>query len=300
MKSPRSTAFIYLFIAAMFWGAQPVLLKILLQQYTAITVVWTRCVVMAMLYFIVLYRQEGKIVIPPRKALYIVGGMGFAGIPFSNVLQFQGLLYSTAFHCTLFYATVPVIISVLAYFLLKEILSGYQWLGIFISFTGLLFVLTKGSLGTLLVEPFNFGDILYFLSEIGWALYVIGSRKAMKSMRPLEVTAWATLLGTLVLTPYAWSTGQMAYPVPTWTSIGTGLYLIFGSGIIATLVWNMGVQQVPASQAAIFSNLTPVTGLLLGNLLLGESFGWAEVIGMLVVCSGVYMITHYRYGEKNS
>ncbi len=298
VKSAREQAYLCLLGAALFWGAQPVMLKILLEQYSAVTVVWTRCMLMTVIYFAMLYGKEGTITVPSGKHLYILAGMGFAGIPFSNVLQFQGLIYSTAFHCTLFYASVPVIISVLAYFLLKEVLTGYQWLGILGSFMGLLFVLTGGDLVKIIAEPFNFGDVLYFLSEIGWAMYVIGSRKVMQAMPALSVTAWATLLGTIMLTPYAWGSGQVVYAAPTWPSVYTAVYLIFISGITATLLWNMGVKEVKASQAAIFSNLTPVTGLLLGSIMLGETFGWAEIGGMAAVCGGVYLLTRYRYGAE--
>jgi drug/metabolite transporter (DMT)-like permease len=56
----------------------------------------------------------------------------------------------------------------------------------------------------------------------------------------------------------------------------------------ATLLWNWGMARVPASNAAVFVNLEPVVGAILGMILFREAFGVLSIAGgVLIVVSSV-------------
>jgi drug/metabolite transporter (DMT)-like permease len=74
-------------------------------------------------------------------------------------------------------------------------------------------------------------------------------------------------------------------------SLGPMLYLgVFGS-FLAVILWNAGLQGVPASIMAVFVFVQPAVGLLL-NHLFGEAppvlFGW---IGFALILGAVVMVT---------
>ena len=50
------------------------------------------------------------------------------------------------------------------------------------------------------------------------------------------------------------------------------------------------LQRYPASSLQAFTFLTPVWGVLLGGLLLGESITWAVALGMALVAGGVFLV----------
>lgn len=99
--------------------------------------------------------------------------MGLTGIGINNVAQFTGLQYSSITNCTLIAATGPAITALIATIFIHERLNFIQWIGIFISFIGVIFLITKGSIDVLLNFNFNPGDTLFFICQIVWALYSI-------------------------------------------------------------------------------------------------------------------------------
>ncbi len=292
-------AYLCLLCATFLWGLQPIMMKILLHDYSTITIIMIRCILMVICYFFVIYIKKCTLILPNLHQLKILVLMGFCGTPLNNITQFEGLHYTTAFHCTLFGAIVPVLTAIMAYFILKECLNGLQWLGIFLSLGGVIFMLTHGDINMLLTEGFNIGDVLIFISEIGWALYIIFSRQIMSEINPLQTTAWASLIGMIFICPYALLSGQLnsidMIITPEVSSIGAMLYVTVFGGVLAMIVWNTGVKKIGASKSAIFSNITPFTGLIFGNLILDEKFSIYEVIGMIAVGIGVYMLVQLRY-----
>lgn len=65
--------------------------------------------------------------------------MGLTGIALNNVLQFTGLKYSTITNCTLIAATGPAVTALIATICIRERLQILQWVGIAISFVGVIF-----------------------------------------------------------------------------------------------------------------------------------------------------------------
>ena len=66
-----------------------------------------------------------------------------------------GLQYSSITNCTLIAATGPAITALIATIFIHERLNFIQWIGIFISFIGVIFLITKGSIDVLLNFNFN-------------------------------------------------------------------------------------------------------------------------------------------------
>ena len=54
------------------------------------------------------------------------------------------------------------------------------------------------------------------------------------------------------------------------------------------------VKVVGAGQAAIFLNIMPLVGVVLGVTLLGEDFAFREAFGAVGILGGVYILTHSR------
>jgi drug/metabolite transporter (DMT)-like permease len=68
-------------------------------------------------------------------------------------------------------------------------------------------------------------------------------------------------------------------------------YTIIGGGVLAMTWWNQAVQVVGPGQAAIFTNIMPVVGMICAVVFLGEHMGWREIVGGLWIISSVYLAT---------
>lgn len=280
-----------LIITAIIWGAQPVLVKLTVQEITPVTITSVRYFLLSATLFIIMF-AKGETVFLPSKNCYIpLMFMGFSGILINNVTQFSGLQYSTVTNATLISCTTPAMTACLAAIFLRERLIPLQWLGIITSLSGATYLISHGSLATIINISFNFGDILFFISQLGWAIYSLISIRVMREMTVLATTAWAGLIGAIFTSIYGLFTGTLFYTTISTTALLSMVYIIWGGGVLCMLFWNISVKATGASRAAIFLNIMPIIGIICGVILLNEEIRFQEVFGAIAILSGVYLTT---------
>lgn len=290
MAENHNKIYVLLGMAAILWGAQPVVVKAVLRELSPVLITFYRYVGISAILLLILLLKNGRDFLPPSRHLLSLTIMGITGITLNNVLQFSGLQYSTVINCTLVSAMTPAITAVLTVIFLREPMNGVQWTGIVLSFFGVVFLVAHGSLAMILNLTFNHGDLLFFASQACWGVYTILGRKVMVEVSPMKTTAWAGLAGALATGIYALMSGDTTANV-TAAGMWSMSYMILGGGVLAMMWWNHGVKAVGPSQAAVFINIMPLVGMTLAVVLLGEQLGWLEIAGGLLVLFGVYLTT---------
>lgn len=221
--------------------------------------------------------------------------MGVLSVGGNNVAQFTGLQYSTVANLTIIASLTPAVTALLSLVLLHERLHKLQWLGIAASIIGAVYLISKGSLSTIINLNFNFGDILFCVSMVAWAFYTILVAQVSKYVSAYSAVAWAGLLGSLTTAAYSILTGQFVLPYDlSALAWGSYFYVIFIGSLVGMLFWNKGIRVIGPSQAAVFMNLMPLVGIICGIAFLDESFYTSEAVGGALIIAGVYLTTHYR------
>jgi len=106
----------------------------------------------------------------------------------------------------------------------------------------------------------------------------------------LPVTAWSILWGLCAMAPLAgleWLAGAR----PAWTAAalwGTA-YLALVVTALGYLVWNYALERVEAPRLALFINVQPVVGALLGVWWLREPLTVFTVAGGVLVLLGLHI-----------
>ncbi|MGZ9114592.1 MAG: DMT family transporter [Brevundimonas sp.] len=99
-------------------------------------------------------------------------------------------------------------------------------------------------------------------------------------------TAWAMAYGTGLLALYGLATGVEFSIDPTFTYVGSLLYLsVFGSVIAFGLYFTIA-RTIGYAMASYISALTPPIAMLVSVLFEGAQFGWTALAGLLLVLSG--------------
>jgi drug/metabolite transporter (DMT)-like permease len=100
----------------------------------------------------------------------------------------------------------------MSYLIIRERLSRLSWLGIALSFAGVLVVVSHGSLDVLRSLSFNRGDMLCFVSQVSWTVYSLMGLRVMQKLDPVATTGWAGFLGAWVTLAYGLATDDF-HPV---------------------------------------------------------------------------------------
>ena len=235
--------------------------------------------------------QEGaRASVSPRDAaVFSLLGLFVLG---NHLLTLFGLRYIGAASAGVVIGAAPVVTALLSAILIGDASFRSVWLGCMLSFAGVALV-TGVEGGTFTGERTWLGGTLIMCGLVSWALYSIGSRRTMERFSPLTVN-WTTLLISILLQiPLLWI-GQGS-PFVRFRDASSGAwwalaYLIIFATAVGQQAWLYGVQGVGPTRAGIFLNLIPVSALVLSALLLGDHVGARQVIGILLILTGVWLV----------
>jgi O-acetylserine/cysteine efflux transporter len=133
--------------------------------------------------------------------------------------------------------------------------------------------------------------LLCLIACAGWAGANIIAKQA-KANNALAFVVWSSLVSPLPMFVLSYlfedhATIVAALVHPTSISIAALLYLVLASTLFGYGAWNYLLKLYPAGTVAPFSLLVPIFGILSGMLVLGESFDRFEVLGSVLVVSGL-------------
>ncbi|WP_374309609.1 DMT family transporter [Dongia sp.] len=182
--------------------------------------------------------------------------------------------------------TMPLWVLVFSVLMLKERVPGAQWAAAALALVGIVLISVDGGRsGSLLAVMLALG------AGLTWGLGVVVTKRATRTapMDPLALPAWQMLAGAIMLcvvallvpeTPIDWS--------PAF--ITALLYNIGPATPLAYVIWFTLLNRLDAGLASLGILLTPLLGLLLSTLQLGERPGLVEGVGMgliLVAIAGL-------------
>ena len=226
-----------------------------------------------------------------ERSTTIVIVMAITGVACFNTLVYIGVYYTTSINASLMNSSTPIIIYILSFIFLKERLSKFQLIGTAISLSGVAFILSKGSLETLLSFSFNKGDLIVLIAVFCWGVYSLLVKQYAGRLPGYSTFLVTISLGVIMLLPFTIYELMTTSVDIVWSpsTIGAILYVGIVASIIAFLSWNNGVVALGANKASIYLNFIPLFAAIFAVLFLGEDLLLAQVIGGLAVICGVLL-----------
>ena len=97
--------------------------------------------------------------------------LGITSITIFNSIVYYSLYYTQVISGILMISTIPVWILFFASFLKIEKTNLFQILGVILSLTGVLFIVTKADIQLIKELEFNKGDLSMVIGMLSWAIY---------------------------------------------------------------------------------------------------------------------------------
>lgn len=288
--APPGLAYGATIAAAILWGGSIVAQKLALGGFSAVEASVLRDLGGLAILIAIWWWQEGTLGSTTTADLRILSALGL-GVLGNHLLILIGLKYVSGAVAGVIIGSSPVVTALLSSLLIKDVPLHTVWMGSLLSCSGVALVSVKGfhSAGE---QPW-LGGLLVFLGVVSWALYSIGSRATMERLSSLTVN-WTTLLvATVLQIPLLWTDQKMLQRGVTsvaaidWYALG---YLVVFATAVAQQAWLFGVKGIGPSRASVLGNLTPVAAVALSTLILNESVGSAEIVGILMILAGVWLV----------
>ena len=137
------------------------------------------------------------------------------------------------------------------------------------------------------------GTIVLLFAPIAWALGSILSQH-VGLPKGFMATAAQLLCGGVILLIIGLGSGERITHAPTLPAIWAMLFLIIGGSLVAYTAYGYLLSHVRASLATSYAYVNPVVAVGLGVWLAGEQITLTGIIAMLIILSGVVLVTVAR------
>lgn len=287
--STTRNAFIALFLVALIWGYNWVVMKIALFHSGPMEFSLLRNFFGAVTLFIVIalrrpfsWRALG---LPPSPGKVVTLGLlqttGFVG------LIAIALAHGDAGKSAVLAYTMPFWALLFGWFFLHERIRGLQWLAVLLAALGVLF----------LVSPWHseypvISSVASLAAGLVWGASIIVAKRIPQTQPGglLSITAWQMLLGSLPLAVLVWLVPE---PPVQWTAgfiVALAYNAVLGSAL-AWLLWLFAVRALTAGVAGLASLGAPAVSILAAWIQLQEIPTLPDALGMLLILAALAVLT---------
>jgi drug/metabolite transporter (DMT)-like permease len=207
------------------------------------------------------------------------------------ILLYWGVMFTDVSRAVVFLYTQPLWAAVGAHFLLpNDRLTLGKSLGLVSAFVGL--ILVFGARSPKLGSMYWLGDLMEVIAGLLWALTTIYIKKFMWD-RP--ITHFQTLFAQLFLSIPILGAGALVFEAGRSVDLNTIVLaaLFYQTVVIAFasyLLWFWMVHRYQVSVLSCFTFLTPLFGVILSGILLGEPLPALLWVGLGLVAAGIYLV----------
>src|SRR6201995_5412064 len=223
------------------------------------------------------------ILVIANNALYL--GLGYTGLKYVSA-GLGGLIVSAN----------PVFTAALAALFLGEVLTWRKVVGLLLGIAGVAFIVWhRMSVGT-----DSLPGILFTLAALA---SIVAGTILFKLFAP-KGSLWIgngiqNIAAGIVLTPIALTFADVGEIVPSLRLVLAFSFLVLGGSILAYFLWFNLLKVCGATAASAYHFLMPPLGMLFAWLVLGEHLSLRDLLGIVPVALGIYLVTRPAASQRS-
>jgi drug/metabolite transporter (DMT)-like permease len=190
-------------------------------------------------------------------------------------------------------STIPVISPMFAYFFVKEKISLMNFIGLIISFSGIMLMVFNRDF-TFDASPL--GVLLEFCAVMAAIFYSVAIKKLTHKYSAFTIIKVQNMLGAIYFLPLF-----LIFDFNRFISIKPDLELIYSLLMLAVFASSAAfilyipvIRELGVIKANIFTNFIPVFTAITSYFVLSEAFDMGKILGMTVVIAGVVVSQIYK------
>ena len=213
------------------------------------------------------------------------------GIAINQLLFIKGLSFTTSIHASLLMLTTPILISIIAAFVLKEALTKMKIIGLILGAAGaVLLILGRGSYAN--APNIVLGDILIIINAISYTAYFVLVKPLMTKYEPITIIRMIFTIGFFIILPFCFT----EFVAVDWDALPKVAYanlalIIFAGTFLAYIMNLFGLKVLGASTAGAYIYSQPIMAASIAMIFLGETLTFPKVAAGFIIAVGVYLST---------
>jgi drug/metabolite transporter (DMT)-like permease len=243
------------------------------------------CVLLFWLMFFV--SDENKQI--NRKDIFRFILCALSALAANQMLFMKGVSLTYPIHASLLLLITPILITFIAARVLKERITIYKLIGLFLGITGACILILSGS-STPQGDNILLGDLLIIISTVLYTIYFILVKPLMQKYSTMDVMRWVFTFGVIMILPLGWNE-FIEIPWKDYHIIEyILLFMIVVPGTFLAYIFNAyGIKKLSASTAGTYIYLQPVFAVIIATIFLKETLELYKIIAGVIIFCGVYL-----------
>ena len=289
MKNNNNLAYLILILTTIFWSGNFIVGKAAsMYQIPPFSLNFYRWFFAGLILLPFTYKELIK------KKKYIINNLGFfivlgiTSITIFNSIVYYSLYYTQVISGILMISTIPVWIIFISSILKIEKTNIFQIIGVILSLTGVIFIITKADLNLIKNLDFNKGDLSMVIAMFSWAIYSALLKSKKYQISQVSLLEVVIICGLFFLIPIYFIEMNMGNLI----ILGKPFYLILAyvvifPGLASFFFWIKGISIIGANRAGIFLHLMPIMGAIMAMLIFEERFMFYHILGAIFIIAGI-------------
>lgn len=281
------------------WGISGIFAQLLFSDYQASSewLVSSRLLIAGSLILIysALIKKE-NIFNVMKKSRDIVQLITFALVGMLGVQYFffKSIELSNAAMATILQFTGPIFVLLYMLFRKEKSVNILEIFLVLITFLGVFLIVTNGNMSQMSIS--FVGLLVGIASAVAVAFYTLLPRKLLAEYGSAPVVGWGMLIAGIGF--------QFIHPIwkPGFSLDFKSIILLVGVILFGTalgfLAYLSSLNYIEASLASIMTALEPLLAAILSVVVLGQSFGFYEVVGIVLVLLSVLLLSNIEKIQK--
>lgn len=277
-----------IFLATMFvilcWAYSPIGIRIGLQAYEPGQLALMRFLIASA--FMALVAMVKGISLLRIRDLPLLAVLGFFAVSLHHIALNCGQRGVSAGAASVLAQSTPLFSTLLASFVFKERVGGWQWGCVLCGLLGA-GVVVAGDRG---LGDMDAHGLLILLAALSWSLYFTLQKRHSHRYDGLTLVCYTVWSGTILLFIFAPGMSSAARQAPVSVNLAMLVLGIFPSAL-AYLAWAYVLAHSNVSRASMALYLIPPTAMLMASLVLAERPSMMVIVGAVIVLMSVLALS---------
>lgn len=281
---------IMLITLSIVWGGSFLFVGIAVEDLPPMTIVLIRVGCSALLLHLILKIQGISFPVEIKiLTAFLILGLFNNVIPFTLIVWGQTHLASGL--ASILNATTPIFAVVVAHFYTSdEKLKPHKFAGVILGFLGVVIMIGADVFADIGNDVF--AQIAVLLAALSYAISgIFGRRFGKMRISPINVATGQVTASSLIILPMVIVMDQpWTLPMPGRETLLSLVGLVVLSTVLAYILYFKILERAGATNLLLVTFLVPISAIFFGITILDEALTWRQMIGALVIMSGLVMI----------
>ncbi|MDA9819395.1 DMT family transporter [Salibacteraceae bacterium] len=289
MNSSLLRAHLALFAVAIIYGLNYSFAKDVLNGYIQpLGFILLRVLGAGFLFWIISFFVDRGV--PKKRDLGRFALCGVFGVAMNQMFFFSGLSLTTPINASIIMTTNPILVMIVAAFLIRERITPMKLAGIVLGFAGAVWLMLGNAQNGFGFEG-SLGDLFILINAMSYGIYLVLVKPLMLRYSPLTVIRWVFTFGLLYVLPLGFSQFQEiefeGFSQQIWLEV---LFVIIFTTFLTYLLNVYALKKVSPTVVSFYIYLQPLIASMAAILMGQDDITLVKVLSTLLIFVGVYLV----------